>query len=93
MIPSAAIPTIHPQVAARPIEDAELLLLADAGEVLVLNPAGALVWQQLETGASVEQIAAALAGRYTLDAARAQADVTALLAALLEAGAIESSAA
>jgi hypothetical protein len=80
---------IHPQVAARPIEDAELLLLADAGEVAVLNAAGALVWQQLEAGATIGELTRTLAAHYGLDEDRAQADVGALLHALTELGALE----
>ncbi len=36
---------IHPQVAARLLEGRASVVLADAGEVLVLNPSGAALWQ------------------------------------------------
>jgi hypothetical protein len=89
MIPLTTIPIIHPQVAARPLEDKELLLLADAGEVLVLNEAGALIWQGVEAGATVRELVAVLAAHYTLDETRAAADVESLLEALAAAGALE----
>jgi hypothetical protein len=89
MMQQTTVPAIHPQVAARPIDDAELLLLADAGEVLVLNTAGAFVWQELESGASVGELTRALAAHYAVSEDRARADVTALLNELIEVGALE----
>jgi hypothetical protein len=89
MIALTAVPTIHPQVAARPIEDSELLLLADAGEVLVLNEAGSLIWHGVEAGATVRELVTALAAHYALSESRAADDVEALLADLIAAGALE----
>jgi hypothetical protein len=74
---------LHPQVAARALDGHEIVVLADAGEVLVLNPTGALAWQGLERGRSVGEIAEELAAAYAIDPARALVDVRALLEDLL----------
>jgi hypothetical protein len=81
-------PLVHPQVAARRLEDAELLLLADAGEVLVLNAAGCLLWEGIEAGESMAELAQRLTVRYGLVEEWAQADAARLVDALAAAGAV-----
>jgi hypothetical protein len=80
--------TIHAQVAAAPIEECELLLLADAGEALVLNESAALLWQGIEAGEDVGTLTTRLTAQYDVPIATAEQDVVALLATLAEAGAI-----
>jgi hypothetical protein len=70
---------LHPQVAARALDGHEIVVLSDAGEVLVLNPTGTLVWQGVEEGRSVGAIAVDLAATYGIAPAIALADVRALL--------------
>lgn len=79
---------IHPQVAATRMDDCELLLLADAGEALVLNAAGALLWQGIAGGEDAATLAARLTTHYPVPPATATADTLAFLAALAAAGAI-----
>jgi hypothetical protein len=73
---------LHPQVAARALDGHEIVVLSDAGEVLVLNPTGTLVWQGVEEGRSVGAIAVELSAAYGIDPASALADVRALLVQL-----------
>ena len=79
---------IHPQVAAAPLQDCELILLVDAGEALVLNASAALVWQGIEHGDDIPALAARLTAHYTVAPALAHADLLAFLQTLAEAGAI-----
>lgn len=86
--PALHTAAIHPQVAAAPLQDTELILLVDAGEALVLNASGALVWQGIEHGDDMAALAARLTAHYTVTPATAYADLLAFLTTLAEAGAI-----
>lgn len=79
---------IHPQVAAAPLQDCELILLADSGEALVLNASAALVWQGIEDGEDVVALATRLTTHYAVAPETACEDVAAFLKTLTEAGAI-----
>jgi hypothetical protein len=84
-------PRLHPQVAARNLEDRAIVVLADAGEVLVLNPSGAQLWQQFDGRRSVGELAVGLARDYACDIVCAERDVLAFIATLLDAKAIVAS--
>ena len=88
MLDERTTATIHPQVAAAAFEDCELLLLAAAGETLLLNESGALLWQGIEAGEDVAALTTRLTTRYAVTIATARQDVLALLRALAEAGAV-----
>lgn len=79
---------IHPQVAAAPLQDCELILLADSGEALVLNASAALIWQGIEDGEDVAALATRLTSHYAVAPETACEDVAAFLKTLTEAGAI-----
>lgn len=83
-------PRVHPQVAARQLEDRAIVVLADAGEVLVLNPNGAWLWRQIDGRRTVGELAAGLAQAQGLDEGRAQRDTSAFLQSLLAAGAVQT---
>lgn len=68
--------------------DEGIFVLQDAGEVLVVNQIGAFIVEQLKAEQTLDQVVATITERYAVDASRARADATALLEALLEAGAI-----
>lgn len=53
------------------------------------NPAGALLWQSLATGATRDELVAALVERFGIDEEQAAADTDAFLAQLDEADLIE----
>ena len=90
MLHVTAMPRIHPQVAARILDGRAIVVLADAGEVLVLNPSGARLWQQIDGRHTLADLAAALAATDQLDSALAQQHVGAFVQALIEAGAVQS---
>jgi hypothetical protein len=73
---------------AAALQECELLLLADAGQALVLNESAALLWQGIEAGEDVPALTARLAAHYAVASATARQDVLALLATLAEAGAV-----
>ena len=88
MLDDKKAPRIHPQVAARMLNGRAIIVLADAGEVLVLNPSGARLWQQIDGRRTVGELAADLAAVHGLDAARAEQDVGAFVQNLLDVAAI-----
>lgn len=63
--------------------------MLDFNGMLTLNETGAFLWQQLQTGADLEALVAALTAEYDVDRATAQADVQEFLAALEKAGCLE----
>ena len=83
------IPSPHPQVAARTVDDAAVIVLADSGEVTVLNAVGTRVWELLDGSRSVAEIIDAIEAEYEVSAEQAQQDVTDFLQTLNEAGALE----
>ena len=89
MLDLMTTPRIHPQVAARLLEGRAIIVLADAGEVLVLNPSGAQIWQQIDGRRTVRELAAGLAAGHGLDPASAQQDTVRFVQSLVEAGAVQ----
>ncbi len=90
MLDVMTTPRIHPQVAARLMEGRAIIVLADAGEVLVLNPSGARLWQQIDGRRTVGELAAGLARVYGVEEGRAQHDTSAFVQSLLAAGAVQT---
>jgi hypothetical protein len=70
------------------LDDEGIFVLQQAGEVLVVNKVAAFIVEQLKAGHSLDEAVTAVTERFAVDAARAWADATSLLEALLEAGAI-----
>jgi PqqD family protein of HPr-rel-A system len=81
---------IPERVLARRVAEELLLLDPASGVYHVLNETGAQVWESLQQGESAEAIAAAVAERYGIDAARTAEDVAVILAELQEAKLIEA---
>jgi hypothetical protein len=90
MFDTMTAPRLHPQVAARQLEDRAIVVLADAGEVLVLNPNGAWLWRQMDGRRTVGELAAGLAQACGVDEVRAQQDTSAFVQSLIAAGAVQS---
>lgn len=82
------IPTPHPQVAARTVDGSAVIVLADSGEVTVLNEVGTIVWELIDGRRSVQDLAAAVAAQYQISLDQAEQDVTAFLTTLIEASAL-----
>lgn len=59
------------------------------GGMIRLNESGSVLWNTLAKGASKEELVAALLGEYDVDQATAEADVSAFLETLREAGVLD----
>ena len=59
------------------------------GGMIRLNESGSVLWNTLAKGASGEELVAALLGEYDVDQATAEADVSAFLETLREAGVLD----
>jgi hypothetical protein len=70
----------------RQIEDEVVAVDIKTAAYLGANPAGALLWEALADGATKDELANLLVKRFSIDEARAAADVDAFLAQLDEAG-------
>lgn len=80
-----------PHVIVRRILDEDLLVpirgeLADMQKVFALNPVGAHVWAALEQARSTSELVAGVTDVFAVDPSTAEADVSAFLHALLQAG-------
>ena len=72
------------EIAWRAIDGEAVLFDSVAGMMRQLNPVGTALWAQLEQQRTVEDLVAFVTQRYEVPADRAQADVQAFLASLLE---------
>ncbi len=81
-------PAPHPQVAARIVDGSAVIVLADAGEVTVLNPVGSRIWELLDGTRSGSDIVQRIVAEYDVTAEQATQDVASFLQTLLDANAI-----
>jgi hypothetical protein len=81
-------PIPHPQVAARTVDGSAVIVLADSGEVTVLNAVGTSVWELIDGARSLQDIAAAIQAEYEVSRAQAEQDVAQFVQSLAEAGAV-----
>jgi hypothetical protein len=81
-------PVPHPQVAARIVDGEAVVVLADAGQVNVLNPVGTRIWELADGTRSVGQIANAIVAEYEVTLQTALQDVTEFLQSLADARAL-----
>lgn len=81
-------PVPHPQVAARIVDGEAVVVLADAGQVNVLNPVGTRIWELADGTRSVGQIADAIVTEYEVTPQTALQDVTEFLQSLADARAL-----
>jgi coenzyme PQQ biosynthesis protein PqqD len=70
------------------VDGSAVIVLADAGEVTVLNPVGTSVWDLIDGARTVADIVAAIQAEYDVSAAQAEQDVAQFLNTLVEAGAL-----
>ena len=80
---------LSPSVRASRSSDGLVLLDLRGGCVLASNDVGARIWELLEQRRSAADIAAQIARDYDIPAARASADVSSFIAALLARGVAE----
>lgn len=81
-------PVPHPQVAARIVDGSAVIVLADSGEVNVLNPVGSRVWELIDGTRSGQAIVQSIVAEYAVTPEQAARDVEAFLQTLLDANAI-----
>ena len=82
---SSKYPVPHPQVAARVVDSEAVIILADSGEVNVLNPVGTRIWELTDGTRTVQQIADAIVAEYEVTPDAALQDVTEFLQKLVDA--------
>lgn len=78
----------HAQTVARRVGDQALIVLADRGEVLVINASGAQLWAQIAEGCTAGALSETLTATFGIDRARAWADVETFLEHLMAVGAV-----
>jgi hypothetical protein len=76
-------------VHARRFDDEVVILDLSGGDYFALDAVGALIWEQLVSGRTPDQVADAIVARYSVDRARAVADCLALAGELVERGLLE----
>jgi hypothetical protein len=81
-------PIPHPQVAARVVEGTAVIVLADLGEVNVLNPVGTRVWELMNGARTVQEIVNTIVAEYQVTPEQALQDVQAFLQVLIDASAL-----
>jgi hypothetical protein len=81
-------PVPHPQVAARVVDGSAVIVLADSGEVQVLNSVGTRIWELMDGTRSVRDIESAIESEYEVSLGEAARDVQELVQQLLAAQAI-----
>lgn len=79
---------LDPHARFRVLDDEGIFVLQEAGEVLVVNEAAALIVERLRDGASLDEAVETITERYEVDPERARTDAHALVEALIEAGAV-----
>ena len=77
-------PTPHPQVASRIVDGEALIVLADSGEVIVLNRVGSRLWELMDGSRSVGEIVEAIVTEFDTTQEQAEQDVGAFIRELVE---------
>ncbi|MBI5305272.1 MAG: PqqD family protein [Chloroflexi bacterium] len=81
-------PQPHAQVATRIVDGSAVIVLADSGEVIVLNAVGTRVWQLADGTRTLGEIVTTIQAEYTVSLEQAQTDVEAFVNKLLKANAL-----
>ncbi|MET9263531.1 lasso peptide biosynthesis PqqD family chaperone [Amycolatopsis sp. NPDC004079] len=81
---------LHPDTALTDTPDGSVLLNRRTGRYWQVNRTGTHTLDRLLAGESADRIAADLAARYDIDAARVRADIAKMTDNLLAAGLVES---
>ena len=75
----SAFAPAHSRVAAKVLDGELIVINLDTGYYYASTGTGVAIWQQIEAGASLRQVIAALIGRYDVDAPRAEHDARAFV--------------
>jgi len=84
MVSIDARPAPHPQAAGRMIDNEAVLVLADKGEVMVLNEVGGRIWELADGTRTVADIVKAIVEEYEVSEEQALADVQEFVQELAE---------
>ena len=84
----AAQPRSLPGLGEQLIDGEAVIVNAQGGEILVLNEAGALIWQLLDGEHSVATLVAAVQEAFEVEESTAAADVREFLTTLADRGAL-----
>lgn len=68
-------PVLHPQIATRVVDGSAVIILADSGEVNVLNAVGTRIWQLADGTRSAQDILNAIVAEYDVTPQKAAQDV------------------
>ena len=82
-------PAVHPQVASRTVDGSAIVVLADSGEVKILNAVGTRVWELVDGERTVQQIIDLIIDEFEVPNDQAQQDVVEFLQQLDKAHAIQ----
>ena len=74
----------HPQVAFRVVDGEGVVVLAQDGQVQVVNPVGARVLELVDGVAGVRDIASKIMAEYEVPASEAQRDVAEFVEAMVD---------
>ena len=88
MIDWSKYPVAHPQVASRIVDGTAVIVLADSGEVSMLNSVGTRVWELVNGKRSVRDIANVIIAEYDVAAETAERDVASFMQLLIDAKAV-----
>ncbi len=88
MIDWSKYPVSHPQVASRIVDGTAVIVLADSGEVSMLNSVGTRVWELVNGKRSVRDIANSIIAEYDVAPETAERDVTSFMQLLIDSKAI-----
>jgi methyltransferase-like protein len=81
-------PAHHPQAAYQVVDGQAVIVLADSGQVTILNEIGTFIWQLCDGKHSQEQIVSAVVQEYEVAAEVAAQDAAAFLDQMAELQAI-----
>ena len=84
MVATDLRPRLHPQVAGQMIENEAVLVLADTGQVLVLNEVGGRIWELADGSRTIAEIARILTDEYDVSEEQALQDVSEFVQQLIE---------
>jgi hypothetical protein len=81
-------PAPHDQVATRIVDGSAVIVLADSGEVMVLNAVGTRIWQLTDGTRTAQEIVESIQREYAVAPEQARKDVAELLEKLIDANAL-----
>ena len=85
-----SVPQHVPMVVSRVIDGEAVLVHPGQARIRVLNAVGARIWELVDGQRTLGDIAQAIRAEYKVDLSRAQADVLAFCADLMQAGVLTS---